>query len=40
MDQLIADDNSLPLLMDLMGKDSAPKREFIFENIDFSEIKE
>ena len=40
MEQLIPDKQTLPLLLDLMGKDSAPKRKFIFENIDFSEIKE
>ena len=40
MEQLMPDKETLPLLLDLMGKDSAPKRKFIFENIDFSEIKE
>jgi DNA gyrase subunit B len=40
MEQLIPDKETLPLLLDLMGKDSTPKRKFIFENIDFSEIKE
>ena len=40
MEQLIPDKETLPLLLNLMGKDSSPKRKFIFENIDFSEIKE
>ena len=40
MDTLIPDENSLPLLMKLMGDDSEPKRNFIFENLDFSEIRE
>lgn len=40
IDTLLPDENSLPTLLDLMGKDSKPKRDFIFNNIDFSEIKE
>lgn len=40
MEQLIPDKQTLPLLLNLMGKDSSPKRKFIFENIDFSEIRE
>lgn len=40
MDQLIPDEDTLGLLLNLMGKDSEPKRDFIFKNIDFSEIKE
>lgn len=40
IDTLIPDENSLPLLMNLMGDDSEPKRNFIFENLDFSEIRE
>ena len=40
LDQLIPDNDTLTLLMNLMGKDSEPKRDFIFNNIDFSEIKE
>lgn len=40
MDQLIPDDESLSLLFNLMGKDSEPKKEFIFKNVDFSEIRE
>lgn len=40
METLIEDENSLTLLSQLMGSDSAPKHKFIWDNIDFSEIKE
>ena len=40
MDQLIPDEESLYLLSQLMGKDSEPKRNFVFRNVDFSEIRE
>ena len=40
LEQLVPDNDTLALLMNLMGKDSEPKRDFIFNNIDFSEIKE
>ena len=40
IDVLEEDEESIELLSQLMGKDSAPKHEFIWENIDFSEIKE
>jgi hypothetical protein len=40
IDTLIPDEETLPLLSSLMGKDSKPKHDFIFNNIDFSEIKE
>ena len=40
MDQLIPDEDSLYLLSQLMGKDSEPKRDFVFKNVDFSEIRE
>ena len=40
MEQLLPDENSLYLLSQLMGKDSAPKKDFIFKNVDFSEIRE
>jgi len=40
MDQLLPDEDSLYLLSQLMGKDSEPKRNFVFENVDFSEIRE
>ena len=39
-EQLIPDDSTLDLLNQLMGKDSTPKYNFIFENIDFSTIRE
>ena len=40
MDRLIPDGDTLNLLYNLMGKDSDPKRNFIFNNIDFSTIRE
>ena len=40
IDTLIPDETTLPLLLALMGEDSTPKREFIFENLDFSIIRE
>lgn len=40
MDQLVPDENSLYLLSQLMGSDSTPKKDFIFKNVDFSEIRE
>lgn len=39
-EQLIPDKDTLELLNDLMGDDSAPKHDFIFDNLDFSEIRE
>lgn len=40
IDRLIPDSDTLLLLSSLMGEDSEPKRDFIFKNIDFNEIKE
>lgn len=40
METLIPDKDSLSLLMNLMGEDSEPKHDFIWDNIDFSTIKE
>lgn len=40
IDILIPDKDTLPLLIDLMGNDSSKKHDFIFENLDFSEIRE
>ena len=40
MDQLMPDEDSFYLLSQLMGKDSEPKRDFVFKNVDFSEIRE
>ena len=39
-EQLLPDKNTFELLSDLMGKDSAPKHDFIFNNLDFSTIRE
>ncbi len=39
-EQLIPDKDTFELLSDLMGKDSTPKHDFIFDNLDFSEIRE
>ena len=40
LDILIPDPDSLILLEQLMGSDVEPRREFIFNNIDFSEVRE
>ena len=40
MEQLTPSKESLYLLEDLMGVDVEPRRDFIFNNIDFSEIRE
>lgn len=40
IDTLVPDEDSLDLLLELMGKDSKPKHDFIFDNIDFSTIRE
>jgi DNA gyrase subunit B len=40
MDTLIPDAESIFLLEQLMGSSVAPRRDFIFNNVDFSEIKE
>ena len=40
LDTLQPDEESLDLLLNLMGKESGPKHDFIWNNIDFSEIKE
>lgn len=40
IDVLKEDSESFELLIKLMGKESAPKHDFIWTNIDFSEIKE
>lgn len=40
MDVLEASSDSIFLLEDLMGKEVEPRTKFIFENVDFSEIKE
>lgn len=40
MDIIIPDDESIRLLCELMGSDSTPRKNYIFNNIDFSEIRE
>lgn len=40
MEQLIPTEDSLYLLEDLMGEDVECRRKFIFNNIDFNEIRE
>lgn len=40
MDVMEWNENAIDLLYDLMGEDVEPRREFIFENVDFSQIKE
>lgn len=40
MDILIPDDNSIYLLLQLMGEDVTPRKEYIFNEIDFSEVRE
>lgn len=40
IDTLIPDEETYGLLTSLMGKDSEPKHDFIFKNIDFSMIRE
>lgn len=40
IDTLVPDEETYELLTSLMGKDSEPKHDFIFENIDFSMIRE
>lgn len=40
MDILIPDPNAIILLEELMGVDVEPRREFVFNKIDFSEVRE
>ena len=40
MDILVPDDDSIQMLYDLMGTDVQPRKDFVFNKIDFSEIKE
>lgn len=40
MEQLIPDEDSVELLESLMGKDVQPRRDFVFSEIDFSEVRE
>lgn len=40
MEQLVPDKESIELLEALMGKDVEPRRDFVFSEIDFSEVRE
>lgn len=40
LDPLTFDENSIILLSELMGSDVAPRKDFIFKNVDFSKISE
>ena len=40
MEQLIPDEESLRLLQDLMGEKVEPRKDFVFNKIDFSQIRE
>lgn len=40
MDVLMPTPEAIYLLEDLMGKDVVPRSNFIFENVDFSEVRE
>ena len=40
IDTLIPDEESLILLEELMGENVEPRKDFIFNNVDFSEIRE
>ena len=40
MEQLIPDLDSITLLEELMGSDVTPRQDFVFNNIDFSEVRE
>jgi DNA gyrase/topoisomerase IV subunit B len=40
MDVLVPTEEAIYLLEDLMGKDVEPRSNFIFKNVDFSEVRE
>ena len=40
MEQLIPDNEALTVLEELMGEEIEPRREFVFNKIDFSEVRE
>ena len=40
LDQLIPTEEALIALEELMGEEIEPRREFVFNKIDFSEVKE
>lgn len=40
LEKIEYDEEAVSLLLELMGEDILPRREFIFNNVDFSEIHE
>lgn len=40
LEQIVPDDNSIALLEALMGEDGGPRKDYVFNKIDFSEIRE
>jgi hypothetical protein len=40
MEQLIPDVESIQMLNELMGIDVEPRRKFVFNDIDFSQVRE
>ena len=40
MEQLVPDEESLRLLQDLMGEKVEPRKDFVFNKIDFSNVRE
>ena len=40
LEVLEVDDDAFALLEDLMGENVLPRKDFVFEKVDFSEIKE
>lgn len=40
LDILVPDEDALFLLEELMGSDVGPRQDFVFNNIDFSEVRE
>jgi DNA gyrase/topoisomerase IV subunit B len=40
LDVMEYSEDAMNLLYDLMGEDVEPRREFIMQNVDFSEIRE
>ena len=40
IDTIVPDEESISLLQELMGENVEPRRDYVFKNVDFSEIKE